>query len=212
MRRLIIISAFLLAATICFGQKRTYIHKGSSGNDIYVTESGGQLEAYFQLDILSPTDSLFLLVTKENAQEIHDYMVSLLDLYHRWSRTAKRNHVVNFKKAVDIESPLIRFFWVEKKKGTSFIDPARVFALYSTEGRWLVPEFKVYENGRCTLYVDLNLPSEDYRYKGRYSTWFLLHDADINRIIRWTDYDALERAYKRKKPKLTNAEINALFD
>ena len=212
MKRLILL-ILLLAPVFASGQKRVYIRKDEFRDDIYLVERNGEIEAYFQLDMPSPYDSLFLLVTKKNCQEIHDYMEDLLDTYHRWSRTAKSNHVKDFKKDFDIDPPLVRFRWMERIKEPITYGYVKYNEYFTPEDKWLAPYFSVNNIGHCNIFTRIALVPTDPEYSGKYSSLVPINDNDISLIIRWTtDFKTLERTYNRKKPKMTNAEINALFD
>lgn len=202
----------LLAATTAFGQKRVYIQKDVFGDDIYlVQQKDGKLTAFFQLNMVSPSDSIFLVVDEGNVQQVHDYMIALRDKYRDWSRTAKGNHIKDFRKDVDIESPIVRFRWVERVDSEFYFQAFRRVEYFSTDGRWLKPYFRANDIGGCNLYAEVQLTCDDSQYQGTYKCWFPLHQNDLNLIIRWTDWGKLERYYERKKPKLTDKEIYDLF-
>lgn len=211
MRKSYCIILLLLASLSALGQKRVYLHKDEFRDDIYVTKSeDGDITAFFELEILSRIDSLYLVANKSNVDAIRNYMIELRDTYDQWSIVAKRNKVKKVKKPFTIESPIVRFRWMERKQDNYSRFPVlRMSEHFSTTERWITPDFVVTENGHALVSFDLQLKDDA---ANSFHARFFLSRSEINRIIRWADYGKLVSAYEGKKPRLTDKEVLDLFD
>ena len=210
MKRILCILLMALAGFSAWGQKRVYLHKDEFRDDVYVIENNdGEVTAFVELEVLSRFDSLFLVINKSNIDDVRSYMTELRDTYDAWSNIAKKNKVKNVKKSFSVESPEVQLRWAEQVKDSYSRFPVlRMKERFSTKDKWLTPDFIITENGHALISFDLRLKDTS---GNPYHARFFLSRREINHIIKWLDYDNLMRTYNKKKPKLTDQEIQALF-
>lgn len=136
MKRITIITLLLLAALSAFGQKRVYLNKGDTYEDIFVvnlgTEENPVLEMSIQMYLISDSDTTFVVFSEKDFENAATYFRAVTDVYDKERANARRNKVERLDKPIDLYPPELRIRWTQHPKSDRWSE-WRQIRTYQTE-------------------------------------------------------------------------------
>ena len=203
MKRLTLLLLILLACQVdAFAQHRVYIERDYTGlrQNLYVVpDDNGNMSYCVEVENWDGDrrDTVYLVMNRAECISMNNSLKELLSLYKRWTRAAKANKVRDYSRPMVIDFPSVVFEWrniVKNDWGEKSMDPTHH---RSSSVPFPQPTFVVDKNGNCEVVISTWLLSNSYR-GGPYPLRVrLIGPPFIKDIIRRTNVNRTDRAYKK---------------
>lgn len=190
----------VLAGFSALGQKRVYLNKGDTHEDIFVvnlgTEEEPDLELSIQMCLVSDSDSTFVVFKEKDFQDAFIYFRAVADAYDESLASARKNKIEDQKKPIDLYPPELRIRWTQHPKSERWSE-------------WR--QIKTYQTGIThELPIEFNITSGFAHVVGQFQVndeiepdvmgfiHFMLDKKSLNTILRWINPEVLSTEYRKK--------------
>lgn len=144
-------------------------------------------------------DELYIVFDKDGCRALRSSLGMTLEIFKEWKKTALRNKINRFQKAIDVQFPDVNIYWRRTRPRFRKITYSPLF-MWAGKGDWLKPEFRWTTNCGSVDFL-FNLQDNQALEPGVIQPVEIrAFDYEIKDYLKWLDYDKLKKLYIEKTP------------